>query len=118
MDHEQRREDHNELRKERKARGDVRDAYLEAGRRQAHKENNEARERTQAEPQSDADRIDAEQEAERKATRAADEITMKGEARSRYEGTDEAFEREWPAMRQQMLDEGERENLERVRRRL
>ena len=118
MENEQTREDHDLLREERKARGETRDAYLEAGRDQARKDNAQVRERAEAASQPISGGVDAEYEAEQQARREAGEATLRAEARSRYAGTDESFEQDWPTIREQLINEDLQKDLEHMRRRL
>ena|ERR1044072_7716536 len=118
MDNEQAREDQDMLRSERKTRGDIRDAYLDAGREQARKNNAQAGGQVEAGPESSSSDSDADYEAEQQARKAVDEETMKTEARSHYDGTDESFEQDWPAIREQLINEDLQQDLERMRRRL
>jgi len=62
---EQQEQDHAQLRHERKARGEVRDAHLEAGREQARQDNALARERNAAGPAPMEDGTDIDQEGRR-----------------------------------------------------
>src|SRR6478672_279041 len=85
---QQQREDHDQLRSERKARGEVLNAHLEAGREQARSDNARAREGSPSGPAHLEDTSDDAYEAERKARKEGDQATMKAEARSQYEGSD------------------------------
>ena len=87
-DGEQQRERNEELARDRKARGEIRDAHLEGGRTQAREDV------AQTQPEANFE--------ERKA--AAEEL-LKAEVRGSYSGTDEEFERDWPAIREQMITE-------------
>jgi len=110
------RDDQDLLQSERKARGEVRNAHLEAGREQARSDNSRARESTPSEPPPIEDASDDEYEAKRKAQKEADRATMKAEARSQYEGSDEAFEHEWPDIRERLVMENLEKDLRNSRR--
>lgn len=62
--HEQQKEAQALLRSDRKARGDVRDAHLEAGCEQARQDNTRARSRNATETRPTEDKSDPDQEPE------------------------------------------------------
>ena len=115
MDKEQQRDQHDELRRERDARGETRDAHLEAGRARARNQASPPGDPSTPSAHSDEDSVDAEQIAILRAGRDA-EAAMKAAARSRYDGTDEAFEREWPTIRKKLRTAGMDKTLEDNRR--
>lgn len=116
--------DSGSLSEERKVRGEVRNAYLDAGRAQAESANAEARARSETGPQpvaeseSSPDNGDTEYAAEHEARQNAREEALKVEARSRYEGSDESFEQEWPGILEQLLRDDMQRSQESIRRRL
>ena len=112
MDSEQSRESNDTLQRDRKERGETRDAHLDAAREQAQKANAQARERRRGGHES------AEDHAEHEAKKGTDDAAMKAQARARYDGTDEAFEQDWPAMRERLANEDMQKGMERIRRRL
>jgi hypothetical protein len=61
---------------------------------------------------------DDEFEEKLRLRKQTDRAAMKAEARSRYEGTDEDFEREWPDIREQLITEATERDLKHMRRRL
>ncbi|MEA2574248.1 MAG: hypothetical protein QOH93_1546 [Chloroflexia bacterium] len=109
MESEQPREGQESVQRDRKERGETRDAHLDAAREQARQANAEARERSQAGDEADdqavSERLDA------------NEATMKAKARANYEGTDDAFEEDWPAIRERLASEDMQKSVERIRRR-
>lgn len=117
---EQQRIDHDQLRSDRKARGELRNAHLEAGREQARSDNARARERVLIVPPSPEEISDSEYEAEYeagyKARKVADEASMKAEARRRYEGSDDAFEHDWPDIREKLVMEKLEKDLRNIHR--
>lgn len=113
MDNEQQRDDIETVQRDRKERGETRDAHLEVAREQARKANAQARERNVAE----GDEADADGEAQGNARGGSDEATMKAQARARYDGTDEDFEQEWPSIREHLASEDMQKGMERIRRR-
>lgn len=118
MDSKRTTDDQETVQRDRKERGEVRDAHLDAAREQAQKANAEARERSQTGPLSIPDEAETGGQARRAAQRGTDEAAMKAQVRARYEGTDESFEEEWPAMRERLLNEDMQKGVERIRRRL
>jgi hypothetical protein len=64
-------EEHDQLRSERKARGAVRNAHLEAGREQAQRDNTLARKRNASVPPPIEDKSDIGQEAEPEVRKGA-----------------------------------------------
>jgi hypothetical protein len=114
MENEQPREGVESVQRDRKERGEVRDAHLDAAREHAQRANARARERNQ----TDDDRAEANDQAQRNARRGTDEASLKAQARVGYEGTDEDFEREWPAIRERLASEEMQKGVERIRRRL
>jgi hypothetical protein len=72
MDNGQPRQDPDLLQRERKARGELRDAYLEAARELARRENAQARERSLVESRLMKDGIDADHEAGHQDRQEAD----------------------------------------------
>ena len=118
MENEQPREGVESVQRDRKERGEVRDAHLDAAREHAQRANARARERNQKEPQSEADRAEANDRAQRNARKGTDEATLKAQARVGYEGTDEDFEREWPSIRERLANEEMQKGVQRIRRRL
>lgn len=113
---QQRRDDQDLLQRERKARGEVRDSHLDAGRERARSDNALARESTPAEPPTGEDTSEDDYEAQRKERKAADRATMKAEARSRYDGSDEEFENDWPDIRERLVAEGLENDLKQIHR--
>jgi hypothetical protein len=113
---QQQREYHDLLRSERKARGELLNAHLEAGREQARSDNARARERTLSVPPSLEDTSDDDYEAERKTRKEAVRASMKAEARGQYEGSDDAFERDWPDIREKLIMETLEKDLKEIRR--
>lgn len=97
---QQQREDHEQLRNERKARGELRNVHLELGREQARSDSARSLEAALPVPPAGENASDEEYEAERKAGREADYGAMTAEARSQYEGGDNAFEQDWPDIRE------------------
>jgi hypothetical protein len=118
MDSKQTGDAQDTVQRDRKERGEVRDAHLDAAREQAQKANAQARERNQARSKSSEDWTDAGGHARRTAKKGTDDAALKAQARARYEGTDEAFEQDWPAMRERLLNEDMQKGVERIRRRL
>ncbi|MDQ3705450.1 MAG: hypothetical protein M3437_09565 [Chloroflexota bacterium] len=114
MDNEQPRDDIETVQRDRRERGETRDAHLELAREQARKANAEARGRNEAEGGDEARSNDEAQSTTRIGT---DEATMKAQARARYDGTDEDFEQGWPAIREQLASEDMQKGMERIRRR-
>lgn len=111
---QQQQEDHGQLRSERQARGELRDTHLEAGRAQARSDQARAGERKPPEaPLGDINADDY--EAERNTRKEADQVKMKAEARSRYEGSDDAFEQEWPEIREYLVMENLKDELKNIR---
>lgn len=113
---QQQREDHDQLQSERKARGEVLNAHLEAGREQARSDNARAREGSPSVPARLEDTSDDDYEAKRKARKEDDQAIMKAEARSRYEGSDDAFEQDWPDIRENLVMENLEKDLASIRR--
>lgn len=124
MDGEQVREDQDTVRRDRKERGVERDAHLQAAREHAQRANAEARGRRGVEPQPEENEAAGSDEAQGYAamdsrdSRDSNEAAMKARARARYEGSDDSFEQEWPAIRERLLDEDMQKGVERIRRRL
>ncbi len=111
---QQQQEDHGQLRSEREARGEVRDTHLEAGREQARRDNARAGEHNPAEaPVEDTGADD--HEAQRNTGKDTDQAKMKAKARSRYEGSDDAFEQDWPEIREFLVMENLKNELKDVR---
>ena len=102
---EQQRERHDEFARERVTRGETRDAHLEGGRTQARHEAAQAQEQATAQPQYGENGETAQPEATLEERKAAAEAVVRAEARELYGGTDEEFERDWPAMREQLITE-------------
>ena len=111
-------DDQDPVLRDRKERGEARDAHLDAAREQAQKANAEARERSQTGPLQSLDEAETGDQAQPTAQRGTDEATMKAQVRARYEGTDESFEEEWPSIRERLLNEDVQKGVERIRRRL
>ena len=109
MESEQPRDEIESVQRNRKERGDTRDAHLDAAREQARRSNAEARERSQPGLQAESAGTDLEG--------GTDEAVLKAQARGRYEGTDEEFEREWPSIRERLASEDTQKGVERIRRR-
>jgi hypothetical protein len=118
MDSKQTGETQDTVQRDRKERGEVRDAHLDAAREQAQKANAQARERNQARSKSSDDHADAAGHARRRTKKSNDEAAVKAQARARYEGTDEAFEEDWPTIRERLMNEDMQKGVERIRRRL
>lgn len=114
MDNEQPRDDIETVQRDRKERGETRDAHLEVAREHARKANAKARGRNKAE---DGDEAGADDDAQSTTRRGTDEATMKAQARARFDGTDEDFEQEWPSIREQLASEDMQKGMERIRRR-
>ncbi len=117
MDNERPNEELETVQRDRKERGETRDAHLEAAREQARKANAEARERNQTGPLSKDDEAVAGEAAQSNIRGGTDEATLKAQARARYDGTDEAFEQEWPSLRERLASEDMQKGVERIRRR-
>ncbi|HYP20283.1 MAG TPA: hypothetical protein VEY08_09430 [Chloroflexia bacterium] len=118
MDSKRTTDDQETVQRDRKERGEVRDAHLDAAREQAQRANAEARERNQTGPLASPDEAGTDHQAQRTAQRGTDEAAMKAQVRARYDGTDESFEEEWPTMRERLLNEDMQKGVERIRRRL
>ncbi|MDQ3931065.1 MAG: hypothetical protein M3328_18210 [Chloroflexota bacterium] len=118
MDGEQPGEDRDSVRRDREDRGVVRDAHLQAAREHAQRANAEARERSAVEPRPEEDEAVVRDEAQDDAVENNNEAAMKAQARARYEGSDDSFEQEWPAIRERLVEEDLRKGVERLRRRL
>ncbi|HEX8230042.1 MAG TPA: hypothetical protein VF826_12115 [Chloroflexia bacterium] len=116
MDNEQPRDDIETVQRDRKERGETRDAHLEVAREQARKANAKARGRNVADG-DEADKAEANGEAPGNARGGTDEATLKAQAHARYDGTDEDFEQEWPSIREQLASEDMQKGMERIRRR-
>lgn len=114
MDSEQARETNDSLQRDRKERGETRDAHLDAAREQAQKANAQARKRNQ----SGAPEGATGSEAQSSAGKLTDEVAAKAQARAQYEGSDESFEQEWPSIRERLANEDMQKGVERIRRRL
>ncbi|MDQ5824381.1 MAG: hypothetical protein M3441_09260 [Chloroflexota bacterium] len=114
MDNEQPRDDIETVQRDRRERGETRDAHLEVAREQARKANAAARGRNEAEG---GDETEAGGDSEGTTRIGTDEATIKAQARARYDGTDEDFEQEWPAIREQLASEDMQKGMERIRRR-
>jgi hypothetical protein len=114
------KEEQERLVSERQARGELRQAHLEAGREQARTDNALARGSDAATPEEDTeDRAsDDEYEANSRANKDAGRAALKAEARSRYEGSDEDFELDWPAIRERLVTERLEKDRKQMRRRL
>jgi hypothetical protein len=112
--HQQQQEDHGQLRSERQARGELRDTHLEAGRAQARSDHARAGERNQAEAPVEDISADA-YEAEHNTRKEADRAKMKAKARSLYDGSDDAFEQDWPEIREHLVMENLKDELKNVR---
>jgi hypothetical protein len=117
MENEQRPEEAQLLHTERKARGELRNTHLEAGREQAQRDNIEAKKRNAAEPQSTRQNSNAD-EAEQPTRWGADEAAMKAQARSRYKGSDDSFEQDWPSILEQLVNDDMYKSVAHIRRRL
>jgi hypothetical protein len=117
MSNKQRPGDEDLLYKERKARGELRNTHLDAGREQAQKDNIEAKKRNAAEPQSTRQNSNVD-EAEQPTRWGADEATLKAQARSRYKGSDDSFEQDWPSILEQLVNDDMYKSVEHIRRRL
>ena len=114
MDSEQARETNDLLQRDRKERGETRDAHLDAAREQAQKANAQARERNQAGATEDA----TGDEAQFSTGKLTNGDVAKAQARAQYEGSDEAFEQDWPSIRERLANEDMQKGVERIRRRL
>lgn len=114
MDNEQPRDDIETVQRDRRERGETRDAHLEVAREQARKANAEARGRNKADG---GDEAEAGDDAQSTPSIGTDEATMKAQARARYDGTDEDFEQDWPSLREQLASEDMQKGMERIRRR-
>jgi hypothetical protein len=112
---QQQQEDHGQLRSERKARGELRNTHLEAGREQARSDHARAGERKPAETSPTQDTSADDYEAQRNTRKEADQAKMKAEARSRFEGSDDAFEQDWPEIREHLVMENLQNELKNVR---
>jgi hypothetical protein len=112
---QQLQENHGQLRSERKARGELRNTHLEAGREQARSDHARTGERNPAETSPVEDTSADDYEAEHNTRKEADRAKMKAQARSRYEGSDDAFERDWPEIREHMVMENLENELKHVR---
>jgi len=112
---QQQQEDHDQLRSERQARGELRDTHLEAGREQARSDHARAGERNPDETSPVQDTGTNSYEDERSARKDADQAKMKAEARSRYDGSDDAFELDWPEIREHLVMENLKDELKNVR---
>jgi hypothetical protein len=112
---QQQQEDHDQLRSERKARGELRNTHLEAGREQARSYHAQAGELNPAETSPMEDTSADDYEAEHNTRKEADQAKMKAEARSRYEGSDDAFEQDWPEIREHLVMENLEKELKYVR---
>lgn len=113
--------DTGSLSEERKTRGETRNAHLAAGRAQAQLDNAEARARSETEPQQAEGHeggYGSEVHPESEVRQQAYEAALKTEARSRYTGSDESFEQEWPALLEQLRREDMQRSQDSIRRRL
>jgi hypothetical protein len=114
------KEEQKHLVSERQARGELRQAHLEAGREQARTDNARARGSGAATPEQDTEEqaSDAEYEAKLGANKDANRAALKAEARSRYEGSDEDLELDWPAISERLITERLETDRKQMRRRL
>jgi hypothetical protein len=117
MDGEQRDKDDDLLRTDRKTRSELRNTHLEAGREQAQRDNARAKKRNAAGPQSTRQNSNAD-EAEQPTRWGADEAAMKAQARSRYKGSDDSFEQDWPSIHEQLVNDDMYKSVAHIRRRL
>jgi hypothetical protein len=115
-----RSEDQELLRRERQVRGDMRNAHLEAGRERARSDSALVKASDASAPvpeEATPDQMsDDEHEATLRARKEAGRAAMKAEARSRYDGSGEDFERDWPDIREQLITQTMEEDLKQNRR--